>query len=47
MHNQYGLLNGAFLVTLNNPQPIFEGHAIIWHWISETVRDTGIVTMNY
>jgi len=23
-----------FSMTLNDPKPIFLGHAIIWHWIS-------------
>jgi len=30
MASQYDLSNGVILVTLNDPCPQFQGHAIIW-----------------
>ena len=29
-----------FSMTLNDPLPRFQGYAILWRWISQTVRDT-------
>jgi len=32
-------------MTLNDPEPRFQGQAIAWRWISEMAKDTAIVTM--
>ena len=38
----------SFSMTLNDPNPRFQGHVILWRWIIwETVRNTDIVSMKY
>ena len=41
----YGLTNGAIFNDLEQPQPSFQGHAILWRWISHKRLDAAIVTM--
>jgi len=41
----YDLSNGAIYNDLEQPQPSFQGHTILWRWISQTVKDTANLTM--
>jgi len=41
----YDLSNGAILMTLKkDPYPRFQGHAILWRWISQKAD---IISMEY